>query len=469
MPRTILALLLLLPLLASAQALPGGADAAHAGARQLPESELDAKLARTTLPDGLEVAARRLARKGEAVEAAKVWRRLSELRPHIGRYTYEMAAELARRNYKTLAYNALLHLQGQGYAFRVQDDPRFGPVGDTEVWAHIIKGFDANRQPFGSAERRFELPREDLLIESLAWDAKRQRLLVGSARNGTVYIVEGKGRLSPLVVADAENGMWGVFDLAVDAERDVLWVASTAVPHFLRYDAERDLGGAGLFKFRLSTGTFIKRFLSPRVPGQQFFMSSLALGPDGTLYAADGVNNAIYMVRDDQLRRIAHNPLLGSIRGMAVAEDGRTLYFADYERGLFGLELATGAPFEVRVPPTLALGGIDGLVVDGNALVVVQNGMNPKRVMRLELDAGGRQVSAVKPLLANLDELVLPTMATRVGGELLLIANSQKGNYDRFGLVRDKNRIEGTVILATALRPAQDREQAGPAPSAGAD
>ena len=66
-------------------------------------------------------------------------------------------------------------------------------------------------------------------------------------REGTVYSVESDGKLKPLLSADETNGMWGVFGLAVDAQRDVLWVASTAVPHFRGYDAATDLGKAGIF------------------------------------------------------------------------------------------------------------------------------------------------------------------------------------------------------------------------------
>ena len=188
------------------------------------------------------------------------WQRLVELRPHIGRYRYEMAVRYADQDKKSDAYNALLALQAQGYAFDVRSDNRFAKIATTEVWDYILKAFDMSREPFGSGTLAYTLPKEDLLIESVAWDPTRKQLLVGSAREGAVYRVDKAGKLQPLVSADAENGMWAVFDLVVDAKRNVLWVASTAMPHFKNYNAEADLGRAGVFKFDLKTGNQYKGY-----------------------------------------------------------------------------------------------------------------------------------------------------------------------------------------------------------------
>ena len=377
---------------------------------------------------------------------ALAWARAVALRPHIGRYKLELAAAYAQQDKKRETYNALLELQAQGYAYQLKDDARFAKVATTQVWTYTLKGFDANREPFGEGSVSRTLPRQHELIESVAWDPSRKQLLVGSARDGKVYKVAQDGKLSPLVAADDENGMWSVFDLVVDAERGVLWVASTAVPHYRGYDAEQHLGRAGVFKFDLATGKFLKKFLSPVIAGQSFFLSSLALGKDGEVYAADGVNNAVYQVRDDRFRRLFHAPVLGSIRGMAVSGDGKKLYLGDHERGIIGFELDTGKPFDVSVPKTLALGGIDGLAWWQDHLIVVQNEMNPPRVMRLKLQADGKGIAAVQPLVANQPELTLPTLGALAGDEFYFIANSQKPNYDRFGLVKDKSKLEPTRI-----------------------
>ena len=417
---------------------------------------LEVELAATSDVEALRerVVAARTA--NDLLAEAAVWRRLSELRPHVGQIKVELAAAYAKQGLKSQAYTALLELQTQGYGMQIGDDPRFAQVATTRAWEYIVSSLQTNLSPFGEPALTYTLPKQDLLLESLSWDPSRKQLLVGSIREGEVYRVSATGDLHSLVKADANNGMWAVMDLLVDAKRNVLWIASTAVPHFKGYKPEKDLGRAGVFKFDLNSGAFLKSYLSPSVLGSAFFMSTLALAPDGTVFAADGVNNAVYMVRDDQLRRVFHATTLSSIRGMTVSGNGNVLYFADSERGIFGYDLNAGKPFDVLVPKTLALAGIDGLVWWQDSLLAVQNGMQPTRVMRLLLAPDGRSFTGAKPLAAGHAEFSMPTLATLEGDRLLFIANGQKHQYDRFGLPRKSDAIEATRIYAVAADFASD-------------
>jgi hypothetical protein len=399
----------------------------------------------------------------EAKEHSKeslVWQRLVTLRPHVGAYRYEQAATFAVQDRKSEAYNALLEMQAAGYANPIEDDPRFQPVHGTEVWQYIVQGFVRNRDAFGEGSVIATLPKEDLLIESLAFDPTRGRLLVGSVREGKVFVVEEGGKIESLVAADDANSMWGVFGVAVDAKRGILWVASTAVPHFRGYNAERDLGKAGIFKFELASGKFIKSFLSPVVPGQGFFLSDITVASDGSVYALDAVNNAIYQVRDDSFRRLLHAPHLSGLRALAVSDDAGSLYFSDAERGLFGLDLGTAKPFDLRVPPKLSLSSIEGLAFWNGYLIAVQNGLPPNRIMRLKLSDDGRAVVQAHPLDANQPALSLQVgAALGPNAELYLIGNSQRENYDRFGLPRNRDRIEGARIYKLQADFALQREE----------
>lgn len=441
----------------------GQAQTPASTAKPATAAEIAQKIEQVASAAAAEQVARSFHARGDLANETLAWARAVNLRPHLGRYKLELAAAYAQQDMKREAYNALLELQAQGYAFQLKGDPRFEKVSTTEVWNYLLKVLDANREPFGAGKRAYTLPKTNELIESLAWDASRKQLLVGSAREGKVFRVAPDGKLTALAVADKDNGMWAVFDLVVDAKRGVLWVASTAVPHYRGYNAETDLGRAGVFKFDLKTGKFLKKFLSPSIAGQAFFLSTLALGKDGEVYAADGVNNAVYQVRDDQFRRLFHAPSLGSIRGMAVSDDGKTLFLGDHERGLIGYDLGTGKPFDIGVPKNLALGGIDGVAWWNGHLVVVQNDMVPQRVMRLKLADDRRSIAKVQPLLANLPDVTTPTLGTLAGDTFYFIANSQKGNYDRFGLVNDKNKIAGALIYQVDVKHTPADAAASPA------
>ena len=409
---------------------------------------LDDRLATIRDIDELRAELATFTAAGDVSSQSAVWKRLAELRPHLGQLKLELAATYAQQDMKSAAYTTLLELHTQGYGFDLGSDKRFTKVATTPAWEYIEDALKTSLEPFGTGEVAATLPKQDLLIESVAWDPTRKSLLVGGLREGAVYQVGKGGALTTLVEADADNGLWAVMDLVVDDERGVLWVASTALPHFKGYRPEQDLGRAGVFKFDLETGKFLKSYLSPSLLGQSFFMTALALAPDGTVYAADGVNNAVYMVREDQLKRVFHAGTLTSIRAMTVSGDGRILYFSDVELGIIGYDLATGKPFDVGVTKQMALAGIDGLVWWNGSLLAVQNGMTPSRVVRLLLAPDGRSFTGLMPLAAGQPEFGAPTQATIAGDQIYFIANSQKNLYDRFGLLKDADQLQAIRIYA---------------------
>lgn len=457
-PLRLAALLLSVPLIAFGQ--EGAPPQAPAPAkRELPAvTEYEATLQKVSDTGDLLQLAGELRQAGDLERELLVWKRLSALRPHIGAYRYELAAAQAQLGRKSETYTTLLEMQTTGFAHPVGEDPRFQKVADTEAWQYIVEGFKRNGDSFGEGSVAYTLPKQDLLIESLVWDPSRERLLVGSVREGKVYTVEADGRLKPLVEANTDNGMWGVFGVAVDVERDTLWVASSAVPHYRNYDAERDLGRAGIFKFKLSSGEFVKSFLSPVVAGQGFMMASIAVAKDGSVYAMDAVNNAIYQVRDDQLRRLLHGPHLAGVRGLAINDEGTRLYFSDVERGLLGVDLGNGRPFDVGVPGRLTLAGIESMAFWNGHLVIVQNGLPPNRIMRLKLSEDGRVIEAAHPLEASQKDLSLQVGAALApDGSVYVIGNSQREQYDRFGLPRNREALEAPRIFRLKADYAMDR------------
>ena len=373
--------------------------------------------------------------------------RLVELRPHNGHYRYMHAVAHALEDHKTEAYDALVRLQSAGYAYPVEKDPRFSKIHGTEVWDYLVANFQANAKEWGEGKVAYELPADDLLVEALAWDPTRERLLAGSARDGRVYLVGAGGKLEPLVTPDDTNGQWSVLDLAVDAKRDRLWVASAAIPHF-KHAKKTDYGRAGVFEYVLSSGRFVARHEVP-IDGRQHVLSAIAVTPKGDVFAVDGVEREIWKVDGGKLRFVTANKALTSIRGLAASD--KVLYFADYELGVFGLDLASGTPFELAFPQNVTLYSIEGLSYWNGWLVAVQAGFPPKRVMRFKLSPDGRSIVKHLPLEASRAAFGTPTRGTVAGDTYYLIANTQKGKYDAYGLVRSDAKLEPVKILASEL------------------
>lgn len=439
-------LLAFLPACVGAQALlnPPAAQAPAAP----PPSELQKQLAQIVSAAQVERIASKFASENDLPKLQLATQRLVELRPHNGNYRYTLAATHAQQDHKREAYDSLVRLQNAGYAYEIEKDERFTKVHGTELWDYLVQGFQANRTEFGEGKVAYRLPAGDFLIESLAWDPAKKQLLAGSAREGKVYRVGSNGALEDFVAANAENGMWAVMDLAVDAPRDALWVASAAIPHF-KHAKATDYGKGGVFRFELSTGKFVSRHELPP-DGRAHIVSSIAVTPKGDVFFADGPRREIWKLEGGKPRFVIDNQRLSTIRGMTASD--RALYFADYELGVFGLDLATGEPFEVRAPENVTLYAIDGLAYWNGQLIAVQGDLRPKRVMRFQLTPDGTGIAKHQALEASRSEFGTPTRGVVAGDTFYFIANTQKPKYDAHGLLKTGAQLEPTKIMASDVR-----------------
>lgn len=412
-----------------------------------------------------------LVRLAKQFEVQKDWRhqayalqKLFALRPMQGPIGYELAAAYARQDSKRLAYDVLVRLQGQGYAFAPDQDPRFEPIKGTPVWEYIVLNLQANQKAFGGGQPGFNLPGGDTLIESIAYDPSRKRFLVASVRDGSIDRVDRAGKTEPFIRPDASNGLLATYGMAVDAKRDLLWVIGNGVPHRKGIQAA-DFGKAVLYKFTLSSGKYLARFETP-LAHRPSILSSIAVSPDGTPYVADGPARRIYRLTGDALELVVENPKLTSIRGMAFNADGSRLVFADYDLGLFGIDLSAGKAFAVTPHANLTLYGIEGLAFWNGYLVAVQNGFPPRRVMRLTLDETLTRVTHAQALDAAKPEFGTPTQGVVVGDEFWFIANSQRGQYDTYGIPKDAAKLQAVHVYRSDLKYAIDSGKAVVSPAA---
>ncbi len=444
---------LLLAGAASAQQAPApaGAPTPAASAPTPPPlpADIAEQIAKANVVQPLLALGRRFESEGNWPLYQATMQRVSELRPHAGNIRFELAAALAMQDNKSGGYEQLLYLKDQGYSADLAKDARFDNLHGTEVWTFLVDGFRKNGAPSGSGRVAMQLPAGDLLVEALAWDPKRKSLLAGSVRSGAISRVDADGKLTAFIEPDAQNGLWGVFEMAVDAERDALWVASAAIPH-VRHAKGVDYGRVGMFQFKLSSGKFVSRALLPS-DGRNHLLTGLAVAPDGSVYAADSQTRQIFKVEGESMRSVVDNQRLTSIRGLVVSGDGKRLYFSDHELGLFGLELATGKPFDVKVGPTTNLFGIESLYWQDNSLIAVQNGTRPMRIVRLRVTPDGTGVTELQPIDVAQPEFGQITRGALAGDRLYVIANSQKGGYDSLGVPRDAAALERIRIWISVL------------------
>lgn len=381
--------------------------------------------------------------------------RLAQLMPNSGDVKLALAKTYALRDEKSKTYDLLLKMQKQGYGYDLSKDTDFEKVTATKVWPYILENLAKNAQPSGEGKVAFTLPRGDHLYEALAYDPKRAQLLVGSVRDGTIQLADKDGKLTDFITPSAENGLWSVYAMAVAPDEDVLYVASTASVYFRAFD-QADFGKAGVFKFQLSTGKLLDKYLltpdaKPRT------LSSIAAGKGGLVFAADGLRNMIYRLDGGELKPMLANPRLTSVRGIVVSADGKMLYFADHVLGVFGVELTSGTAFDLHYDQAkLPLGGVDGLFWYDGTLVTLQSGMTPRRVLRLHLDEEGRAVLRAVTIDSGKAEFALPSSGAINGEGLYFVANSQKNNYDGYGNPVDAAKLEAVKVFRSNLRYSWD-------------
>ena len=382
---------------------------------------------------------------------------LVRLLPNAGDLRIKLAKVYAGADDKTHAYDLLLKMINQGYAYDISKEPGFENAQGTKVWDYILSSFDHNSKPFGDGKVAFDLPKGDTLIEAIAWDPKRKQLLAGSVRDGKIQLVDAKGQATDFIAPSAENGLWGVFGLAIDSAHDKLFVISNGVPHFRGFSAEM-LGKANLSEFTLSSGKFVRKYALPE-DGHSHILSSIATDGKGAVYVADGVNEVIYRLDGGKLELMLGNPALSGIRGMALTPDGKTMYFADASLGIFGVDLTKCAPFNLAYnPERLVLGGIEGLYWYQGTLVAIQGSMVPQRVIRLKLSEDGRAIVSAQPLDAAQPAFEAPTTGTIAGDDLYFIANSQKSLYSDLGVLTDESSLEPVHVFRSNLHFAWDQK-----------
>lgn len=373
---------------------------------------------------------------------------LHEKRPYNSDYMYQLVIANALLDDKRAAYDLMLRMQQQGLAYDFSANENTQNIRGTEVFDYVNELMEIAAQPMGESEPVFTLPDSVLMPETITWDESRQKFLVGTLVEGSVLAVSEDGEVSELFKADDENGMWAVFDILVDEERNRLWVSSAATRVFTNYNPA-DKGRSELFEFDLETLQLLHRYPVP-VDGRSHILGSMVLGPEGDIYIMDRVLPILYKksAGEQELETVLGLREMVSMRGMAMNTDGSLIYVADREMGIMVIDVKGGRAGKLAPPENLNPGGIDGLYFWNNHLVMIQNGIKPQRVMRLELDESGTRVMEIRPLAVAQPEFDSPSFGALRGDDLYYFANSQSMNT--------KGKKKAVTILKTPLNSSQD-------------
>ena len=288
------------------------------------------------------------------------------------------------------------------------------------------------------------LPDSTFFPEGMDVDPRTGFTYVASIRHRTIAELTPRGDYVRELLPRGGVGLGAILGVRVDPQRGVLWATMSGIPQAEGYQPADSLVHA-LLRIRLPKGEIDGRWDLPVTAGGHT-LGDVAIGPLGDVFMSDSREPVLYRLPADGggLLPIRH-PLFRSLQGVAPAS-GRTVFVADYSHGLLKVDVLTGEVIRLADAPGSTSLGCDGLVWHDGAIIAVQNGVAPPRVMRFELDSAWTRIVAADVLDRNLPTADEPTIGTVVGDEFIYVANSQWEKYTDTG-----DRRAGTVLRRPVL------------------
>lgn len=309
---------------------------------------------------------------------------------------------------------------------------------------------DEYRAPLARSRVRATLPDSTFWPEGVDVDPRSGRIYVASVRHRTIAELTPGGAMLREVLPRHAPGIGAILGVRVDPARGVLWATTAGMPQMMGY-VPADSSLHALLRIRLTDGAVERRWdLPPAATGHT--LGDLAIGPAGDVFVTDSREPVLYRLRPDgsALEPLRH-PLFRSLQGIAPHPDGQTVFVADYSHGLLRIDLGDGRVTRLAEGPGTTALGCDGLAWNRGAVVAVQNGVLPPRVVRFVLDAAGRRIERTEVLDRHIPLADEPTIGAIAEGEFLYVANSQWEKWDDTGRPRAGATLRRPVLLSVPL------------------
>jgi sugar lactone lactonase YvrE len=378
----------------------------------------------------------------EISRAATAW-------PTQPTYVWANAVFAARAGDTAVALAALQQYADLGLGRDLRAEKSFASFLNSHRMAAIVAEHDTNRASMPRSRPRATLPDSTFWPEGVDADQRTGRFYIASVAHRTIAEVSPNGAVRELWPRDRPD-LGAILGVRVDAKRGVLYATTSGVAQAPGYNP-RDSTVAALLRVRISDGVIERRWNVPVVPGGHT-LGDLAVGPNGDVYVTDSNEPVLYELRSgsDSLVAFRH-PLFHSLQGLAPTPDGRVLYLSDYSHGLLRVDLATHAVTRIDDAPHSTSLGCDGIRLDRNAIIAVQNGVSPARIVRFALDRAGTKITSVTVLDRNLPVADEPTIGTLIDGMFVYVANSQWDKHDAKGVRIGTIPLTAPILLAVPL------------------
>ena len=292
-----------------------------------------------------------------------------------------------------------------------------------------------------------ELADKTLHPEGMAFHKESGSFYVGSVHQRKILKIDADKQVS---VFYEGNALFAIMGMAVDQQRDLLWVCSTAVPQMQGY-TEALAGKAAVLCFDIATKELLGTF---PVEDSAAWLGDLAIAPNGTVYSTSGstAHPAIYKV--NRAKEITEEWLyldeLISLQGISFKPNGEQFYITDYRYGLFLVDVKSKSLKKLTNETLHPLKGIDGLYFYHNHLIAICNGLQPYQVVQFQLNEQGNSITNLEYLDKALPEMNEPTLGVISQDELYYIANSPWSAYSG-NMQQIPEKLQQPLILKIKL------------------
>ena len=372
-----------------------------------------------------------------------------ELIPDHPTLFYKIAAISCLQGKTAEALAALSKIADMGIALRPEKDADFDSIKETPEFKAILKRFDQNRSPVVKSTIAFSIHEKGLITEGLAYDPADQTFFVSSVHKRKILSVSKSGEVTTL--GTEQDGLFSALGMKVDPVRRHLWVTSNAFPQMINFKKDED-GTSAVFKFDLRTKKLLKKYVLPNT-GKKHTLGDLTIHSNGDVFTTDSTSPAVYVIRHqgDALELFLENIGFVSPQGLAFSSDEQHLFMADYSAGLFDIDVKTKKVFHFAPLAGATLLGIDGLYFYNGALIGVQNGVTPHRIVRIGLTSNFKRAERVDVLEADNPLFLEPTLGVVVKDEFFFVANSQWPLVDENGKLAPDDKLQDPLILKMKL------------------
>jgi len=302
------------------------------------------------------------------------------------------------------------------------------------------------------SEAAFKIPDPDLIPEGIAYDAATKTFFVGSTFKRKIVAIDAGGKVRDFTT-EAQDGIYGVLGMRVDPKTRTLWaISSNAGATMPARGLDKScLGCSIVTSYNVDSGKLLKKYELPNKPAVHF-LNDLAITSNGDVFITDTMSGDIYRIaRGGEALEPFVSLGAGTFpNGIAVADDGRTLYVASaagirrVNTGDRSVTPITGLP--EKIP------SIDGLYFYRGSLVAIQPFEADRKVVRYSLSGDAiSKTDVIEPEHASMKQ---PTTGVIVGNEFYYIANAQLQFFRAMYKdgAYDKSALADVIVMKVALR-----------------